>query len=271
MQKKFFTVTVAPDIVNGDISNFMSGSSGSPAGVEIDANDIVFDWAAVDIPKGVNLLRSVSVWINGEDGGNDDLEAYEFLIAKAFNGKAPESLGAPGTAADGGHLRANLIGSFKLDNTDGKTITQAGPLLGGNLYTVTSNVAAGTPDMANALPFVIDCAGSGTNSGYDKIYIACVIKAARHFGTGVLYNGSDHTAGDHNINYVTVDTIDARLVFSVGDKVYPHRSNVAIPGVITKVEQNTLYFSKINSTVDYDNNDGMMCANPIRINLGFER
>ena len=100
MQNKFFTVTVAPDIVNGDISNFMSGSSGSPAGVEIDANDIVFDWAAVDIPKGVNLLRSVSVWINGEDGGNDDLEAYEFLIAKAFNGKAPESLGAPGSDSD---------------------------------------------------------------------------------------------------------------------------------------------------------------------------
>ena len=28
-----YLVTVAPDIVNGDISNFMSGSSGSPAGV----------------------------------------------------------------------------------------------------------------------------------------------------------------------------------------------------------------------------------------------
>tara|TARA_R100001129_G_C5313825_1_gene245899 strand:- start:1527 stop:2348 length:822 start_codon:yes stop_codon:yes gene_type:complete len=273
MQNKFFTVTAAPDIVNGDISNFMTGGSGSPSAVEIEANDIVFDWAAIDIPKGVNLLRSVSVWINSEDGAVDaDHEAYEFLIAKAFNGKAPESLGTPGAAITAGHLRANLIGAFKLENTDDKTITAAGPLLGGEFYTVTSNATAvATPNWGNSLPFVIDCEGSGTNPGYDKIYIACVTKGGRKFGTGVLYNGSDHTAGDHNINYVTVDGVDARLVFSVGDKVYPHRSDVAIPGVITKVEQNTLYFSKINSTVDYDNNDGMMCANPIRINLGFER
>ena len=249
MQNKFFTVTATPDIINGDISDFFSGGSGSSSATDMDAEDVVFDWTAIDVPKGVNLL-----------------------IAKAFDGKVPESLGAPNTAADGGHLRANLIGTFKLDNTDDKTMTAAGPLPGGQFYTVNGNAtAAAAPNWGNALPFVINCSGSGTNSGYDKIYIACVIRgAARHFGTNVLANGAVD-ADATNSRTITVKTTDARLAFSVGDKVYIHTSDTPIPGTLTKVEATKLHFTVANSTIDIADDDEIVCANPFRINLGFER
>ena len=98
---KFFTVTAIPDVINGDISVHVGGTAGSPAvATDMDADDLVFDWVAVDVPKGTNLLRSVSVWINGEDGGVDDLESYEFIFAKAVDGVAPPSIGTIGGAVN---------------------------------------------------------------------------------------------------------------------------------------------------------------------------
>jgi len=274
---KFFNVTVKPDIVKGDISAHVGGSKGSPAAAtDMGANDLVFDWTSVDVPKGTNLLRSISVWINGEDGGNDDLESYEFIFAKAVDGVAPPSLGTIGevidpTTAASGQLRHHYLGSFILDNTDGETIT-ALPLAGGNLYTITSNVAAGTPNMANALPFAMDTEGDN-NSGYNKLYVAGTVKAARNFGTAVLVNQSDYDASEASpaVNTVICDGTDARFVFSPGDQVYDHMSDTPIPGTLTKVEANLLTFSTTNSTVDVSNNNELINANPIRINLGFER
>ena len=273
---KFFTVTAIPDVINGDISVHVGGTAGSPAAAtDMDADDLVFDWVAVDVPKGTNLLRSVSVWINGEDGGVDDLESYEFIFAKAVDGVAPPSIGTIGGAVNAGHLRHHLIGSFILQAVDEESITVL-PLLGGNLYTVTSNVATGTPNMANALPFVIDTEGNSTNAGYDKLYIAGTVKAARNFGTATLanqttYDASVHVAAGTTVNTVITDGTDARLVFSVGDQVYDHMSDTPIPGTLTKVEENLLTFSEKNDTVDITNNNELINANPIRINLGFEK
>jgi len=270
---KFFTVTAKPDIINGDISVHIGGTAGGPsAATDMGVDDLVFDWVAVDVPKGTNLLRSVSVWINGEDGGNDDLEAYEFIFAKAVDGVAPPSIGTIGGAVNAGHLRHHLIGSFILEATDGETIT-ALPLLGGNLYTMARNATAGTPNMADALPFVMDTEGSSTNAGYDKLYIAGTVKAARNFGTATLANQSTYDASeaDPAVNTIVTDGTDARLVFSVGDQVYDHMSDTPIPGTLTKVEANKLTFSTTNSTVDITDNNELINANPIRINLGFER
>ena len=101
-------------------------------------------------------------------------------------------------------------------------------------------------------------------------------KAARNFGTATLanqttYDASVHVAAGTTVNTVITDGTDARLVFSVGDQVYDHMSDTPIPGTLTKVEQNLLTFSEKNTTVDITNNNELINANPIRINLGFEK
>ena len=45
---KFFNVDVNPDIVGGDISEAFGDIAG---------NDIVFDWTAVNVPKGGCMLE----------------------------------------------------------------------------------------------------------------------------------------------------------------------------------------------------------------------
>ena len=58
---KFFTVEVLPDCINGDVSD----NNGTD---DLGAGDLRFDWTAVDVPKGSCLLRSITAFVNGEDG-----------------------------------------------------------------------------------------------------------------------------------------------------------------------------------------------------------
>ena len=65
MVNKYFTVDVIPDIVHGDISDVYA----SNVGVDLDTSDLISDWTAVDVPKGVNILHSISLLVNNEDAG----------------------------------------------------------------------------------------------------------------------------------------------------------------------------------------------------------
>ena len=87
MLNKYFTVDVVPDIVHGDISDVV--------GVNLAAGDLVADWTAVDVPKGVNLLHSISLLVNNEDGGTGSAaQDWVLLFAKSKNGFAPASMQA---------------------------------------------------------------------------------------------------------------------------------------------------------------------------------
>ena len=70
---------------------------------------------------------------------------------------------------------------------------------------------------------------------------------------------------------ITVKTIDARKLFSIGDQVYVHDLDTPIPGTLTKVEATTLTFSTANTTVDIADGDELLNANPYKIKLGFEQ
>ena len=81
---KFFTVDVSPDIVAGDISTIQAANKSH---VDLDANDIIFDWTAVDVPKGGCMLRSITAIVNAEDGayGSGSLTSYHLIFAKSVN------------------------------------------------------------------------------------------------------------------------------------------------------------------------------------------
>ena len=123
--------------------------------------------------------------------------------------------------------------------------------------------------------FIIDLEpASGTNVGYDTLYVAGLQVTARNYGTGVLLNLAGGAALDASatpVSEIAVDGVDATKIFSVGDQVYVHDLDTPIPGTLTKVEPLLLTFSEANSTVDIANNDELLNANPIRIKLGFEK
>ena len=112
---------------------------------------------------------------------------------------------------------------------------------------------------------------SGTNVGYDKLYVTAIhAGGGRNYGTGVLADGAVDGSVDQSTT-ITVKTVDATKLFSVGDQVYVMDLDTPIPGTLTKVEATTLTFSTANSTVDIADGDELINANPIRFKFGFEK
>ena len=257
---KFFTVDVKPDIINGDVSNVQAANKDH---VDIDASDLIFDWTEVDVPKGSCMLRSVTGIVNGEDGAIAGSRTdYVIIFAKSVNGVAPTSMGTVGAGQSGGFdLGDHHVGSMIMEGTSGT----------GTLGTVTFHVIYHNNDNSatgGGLPLVIDLEPiSGTNVGYDKLYVCGLQAAPRHYCTGVIVDGAITSDTEDTI---TVDGVDATKIFSVGDTVYVHDLDTQIPGTLTKVEALKLTFSEANTTVDIANNDELLNANPIRIKLGFE-
>ena len=261
---KFFSVNVNPDCINGTVAN----NNGTD---DVANGDIVFDWTAVDVPNGSSLLRSIIAVANGEDGSiTGSAIDLELLFAKSIDGVAPPSLGAinaaPGAAMSGTNSWSNhLVGAFRLegvagDGTLGKIPTRV-------VYTAPGNGAdtdLGGPTVMDTEP------NTGTTKGFGKLYVAGIHVTGRNYGTGVVANGAVDASSAQSTT-VTVKTVDARKLFSIGDQVYVHDLDTPIPGTLTKVEATTLTFSEANTTVDIADEDELLNANPYKIKLGFEQ
>ena len=263
MTRKYFNVDVIPDIVDGDISEAFGDIAGG---------DIVFDWTAVDVPKGSCMLRSVAAYVNAEDGayGAGSLTDYELLFAKSIKGVAPPTIGATNAVQTGcGALRHHFIGGVRLESEAGKgtlTKTTLGVVyLSGQGGTQTATAGSKGYDLVVDLDPI-----SGTHVGYDKLYVAGLQVSARNYNTNVLADGGV-TASSAQSKTITVKTTDATLLFSPGDQVYVMDLDTPIPGNLTKVEATTLTFDTANTTVDITDGDELINANPIRIRLGFEK
>ena len=259
---KYFNVDVIPDCIAGDVSD----NNGS---TDVGASDIIFGWTAVDVPRGACLLKSVVAYVNAEDGayGSGSITDYELLLAKSVGGVVPPSLGDINSAQTGcGELRHHVVAGIRLEGQANKGTLSKTTF--GLVYTAATSGGADTnigPDV------VIDLEPeSGTNVGYDKLYVAGLQVSARNYGTGVLADGAVDASSAQSTT-ITVKTVDATKLFSPGDQVYVMDLDTPIPGTLTAVTATTLTFSEANTTVDIADGDELLNANPIRLKFGFEK
>jgi len=259
---KYFNVDVIPDCIAGDVSD----NNGS---TDVGAGDIIFGWTAVDVPKGACLLKSVVAYVNAEDGayGAGSVTDFELLLAKSVNGVVPPSIGdINGLQTSCGELRHHLVAGIRLEGAANK-----GTLSKTTFGLVYTSATSGGADTNIGPDVVIDLEPeSGTNVGYDKLYVAGFQVTARNWGTGVLADGAVDASSAQSTT-ITVKTVDATKIFSVGDQVYVADLDTPIPGTLTKVEATTLTFSEANTTVDIADGDELLNANPIRLKFGFEK
>ena len=260
---QFLTVDVIPDCINGDVSD----NNGS---ADIGAGDVIFDWTAVDVPVGSGMIQSISALVNAEDAayGSGSLTDYELLFARSLRNQAPPSVGTIGASADGVGWQEHLVGAVRVEGTAG-----VGTLTGLDfniVYTAATTGNGANGGRGHTLPLVYQLDHTvNTTRGFDKLYVAAIQGQARNYGTGVLADGAVDASSAQSTT-ITVKTVDARKIFSVGDTVYVHDLDTPIPGTLTKVEATTLTFSVANTTVDIADGDELLTANPIRIKLGIQ-
>ena len=276
MTNKYFSIDVIPDIVDGDVSNVIQSDKSH---LDIGANEILFDWTAVDVPRGVNKLTSISAWVNYEDGAPHSSHNSDIILwfAKSFNGVAPATLGAVNTAPDGCfNLRSHFVGGYVLKATEQHQIPRIGNDSWGWNYVSGGSISyGGNTDATNyygaGLPMIIDLDPvSGTNAGYDSLYVAGIQVSARHYATGVIVNGAITSDTEDTI---VVDGVDANKMFSIGDTVYLHDVDTAL-GTIKSIAADGLSIT-LNAAIaggtNLDDDDELLNANPIRMKFGFER
>ena len=262
---KFFNVDVLPDCIAGDISD-------NPGSADVAANSLIFDWTAVDVPKGSCMIRSITAVVNGEDGAiaNSAVD-LELLLAKSIDGVAPPSLGTIGAlpTCNGSTSWSNhLVGAYRLESEAFHGTLHKTPFR--VVYTGPGGSADTNVGWSNT---VIDLGpDNGTNVGYDRLYVAGIQNSVRHYGTGVLVNGA---ITSDTATSITVDGTDVRKVFCIGDEVYIQAVDTALGTIKSMTHDGTDGTIVLNAPIadgtDLTNNHELLNANPWRFKLGFEK
>jgi len=255
----YFTVKVTPDLIDGTVAKIIqSNKTDLPFGAE----DILFDWTAFDVPKGTCSLHSITMYMMGEDGSTQADADFWFIFAKSVDGTAPGTLGVVNAVQTACFdLPKFLIGSLKIEASQGGSGQLKGPAFGNIIHwgmagaggDIGQVVLEGEPE-------------SGTNVGYDKIYVAAFTGANIDFSTGVLSTGA--ISADANAT-IAVDGVDPRKCFQVGDTVYVHDVDTAA-GTVASLGSGSIVLNAVTAAA-VANNDELVNANPIKIVFGFEK
>ena len=259
----YFQKTFRPDIVNGNVATVIqSNKTDLPFG----SNDLLFDWHALDIPRGVDGIVDLHAHSYGEDGGTQPGGDFHLLFAKSNNGVAPTSLGTvnavPSTCFE---LPDILMARVKVEGTThGQGVIRVGGHLG-NLWDFNRGGGNSRIGPIAIEPEQNSFGGTDTN----RIYVAGLCGAqAFDFSTGVLLNDGSDVADDAGTS-LTVDGVDPRKAFRAGDTLYIHDVDTPI-GTIATLAENTITLTS-NNVGAIANNDEFMNAKPMTFTVGFRR
>jgi len=248
---KYFTTMVEPAITTGATA--------------FAADDAMFNWTAIRIPKGACALTSLSGYIMGKNG-DDQATAMivDLFFAKSVNGAAPPSIGTINstiTAANAVAFRRHLIGYMSLDMDERTDATD--PLVSYNAFGTGFN---GTKN-PEYNPIILQGEIETGDAGYQTIYVAAAAQGALDFGTGVLCAGEN--AADNLA--ITIDDGSggasiALNTFAVGDEVV--LANDTAVGTITALTSTRMTVDA-SPNILADNSE-ILPKFPLRLIFGFE-
>ena len=252
----YFTLTLKPTMPVA--TQIQSNKTDLP----FSAQDLMWDWFAFDMPKGARRLLGCTILVRGENAAPQTDRDLQIMFAKSLaDGDAPSSLGTGNASVDGTGYYNELLGYFTVDITefaiglDYMSIATGG--MGGE--------AGLTPGRSLILQGVPE---SGTNVGYDKIYMGGIAGASNtwDFATGVILNdGSNVAIGD---TALVTDGIDAHKVFAPGDVILKHDSDTVV-GTVKSVTANLITLES-GSGVAITDDDELINATPVTVILAFE-
>ena len=241
---KYFTKTVKP-VVTASLQ----------AGSTMASGDVLFDWASFDIPRGSNKLIGLTVLLRGTNGVRQE-KAIDFYFAKSIAGVAPGSLGTLSATADGARYQNHLIGAAHIDTTDFKDSL--------DIMSVASTGYGGGNAQTPSMILEGDI-NTGTNVGYDKIYIAALAGGALDFRSTVQVSTETATS----TAAVVVKTTSALINFAVGDVLHDE-DDLVIGTIKTVTDATNLVLEENCASVSAVNKD-LYNINPVTVIMNFER
>ena len=256
---KYFAVEVKPVI---DVAALAAGN--------ITDAEVLFDWAAFDVPKGACKLIGITARYTGKNGVDYTPTDIELFWAKSIKTEAPGTLGDDGAAVDTFGWFPNIIGKTFMDSSNG---SNDGDLVMGNI------IAAGAPgggtlgqSNANNLPMNNQLVlqgepESGTNVGYDKLYVAGIAKGTHNWGASTMtVNGTMVTTS------TTLTVADLSPVLSgvgPGDVLRDEDNNLF--GTVKSVDSATQITMEANLSSASADDKLVYNTTPVTLILSFEK
>ena len=224
--------------------------------------DIVFDWLAIDIPKGTHRLINASMIVQGNHGARQAEVDFQLWFAKSIDGTVPPSLGTPNAGVTGTGHRKHMIGIVDFDATHA-----AGDCSPFNSFYSTGTVSRSGAATATPGLIVAGDPSSGTNVGYDKIYVAGIALGVLNFSTNVLLNQAGNQAATTTETTLTVDGAHATKVFEVGDVI--QAMDLAAIGTIQSLTTTSIVVDLCEAALLDD--DEILTTSPVKLKLAFEQ
>ena len=246
---KYFTVEVKPTI-----PNVAAGQHAAFAD-----NDLLFDWFAFDVPKGTSFIKQIVLEVrpNGLSGAAVNERALDLIFAKTVNGAAPTSLGTANSALTADVNNSNHMIGY----------------VAGNSYAYEGHLDSTAVAIAREAKAGLIIEGepdSGTNVGFDRIYLAGVAGAAFDFRSLVQINN-----GTLDGDTFTVDGQDPRNMFAVGDVIAATTTadtsvSKSLGTIKSMPDANTIILESTTENAIL-NDDFIYNTTPVRILLGCEK
>jgi len=241
------------------VTNQIGTSSGDDAFAD---KDIVWDWLAIDIPKGTHKLVNASMIVQGTHGSRQAEVDFQLWFAKSVDGVAPPSLGTVNSAVTGTGHRKHMLGVITIDGAQAATDC----FTFNSFYSTSISSTSGTLNTLGTVVVSSD-PNSGTNVGYDRIYVAGITMGALNFSTNVLLNDGDDQAATTTTTTLTTDGAHATKVFEVGDII--QAMDLAAIGTITALTTTSITVDLCEGALVDD--DEILTTSPVKLKLAFEQ
>lgn len=256
---KYFTVEVKPTI---------PASQQAADTAAYAADDVLFDWEPVQVPRGANKLVSSTLITRGADGATQAPKDIDIYFAKSINGTAPATIGNSNATMSAAPIVANhMIGMIHIESADG---TNASSI---DLFQMQQTGSGAANSMIPACILEAEV-NSGDNVGYDTLYVAATTGGTFSFGTTVLARGGE-AAGVTVVETDKGDNDDpnADLIFAVGDVL--HSATDDVLGTVASIaafgsNKQDITFTAVTPDVIADNEE-IFNVNPLRLILSFEK
>jgi len=268
MVNKYFNVEVKPTIQASKLVTVYGGG------------DVVFDWHAIDIPKGASRLVGVTAILRQKHGTAGNEFPFQLVYAKSIGNVAPSSLGTVNLTADGTGYYNNVIGKSTFVAKD-----YMSDVLDNGV--VVAALAQGGADSEKPSIILEGEPNSGTNVGFDKLYVGMISEGAFDFTTAALTDAAVDVSGLSAATITTIDGTAADLVFAVGDVL--HAQDDVVIGEITSLDADNITFrhdgengtpanfaawqvqNGAGTAGDLADGDELINVNPIKIILHLEK
>jgi len=221
------------------------------------SGDLMVDWTALQIPKGASKLLSAVALVRpkGDATPTDNNFGFTLLFSKT-NTVSLGTVNAQSTFRPSN----DIIGALSFD---------------ANNYAVTSLKSTAVATLGNdsdnpAPPLILQGdPTTGSNVGYDEIYVAMLAEGSFDFTSINAVNETGFSAGAQTVITMDGTGMDVREHFAVGDVL--HAQDDAVLGTVASADSATQLTLTAANTDAIAEDDIIYNINPVKIILGFEK